>query len=518
MRAAGNTRIYSALVVVGLLALLGCGDEDSPAPAENNAAANNSANNAANNAPNNSANNSANNAAPLACEANATCVGALGAGASCGEDGVCASAITAECPNAYGAWGAEDRVILGSILPTTGDFASIGVPIEQAVRMAVDEFNANGGIGGGGQLAYLSCNSAGNSEQGQRAAMQLASVGAPAIIGPAFSGIYLDVVTLVTRPAGVMVMSPSATSPAITGLDDGGLAWRTVPSDAFQGVAMAARIRDLSDAEGRPLKVLAFGKDDAYGQGLLNAVTNELAGELGDDFFGTIYDNPGEVENPNIPDRVVQALAEIPQPDVVLLLGTNEVVQVLAQVEAQVRSGALTRPRYILSDGGKLPETIAAVQADPTLAAALEITAPASENGSVFSGYNDRFNALYGQNAGVYTANAYDAAYLLGLGLCKVRGDGTPPSGGRLATAMSNLVTGAPTPARPSTISDACTALASGGSVDFDGASGPLNFDLTTGEAPGDASLFDVWERRPGEFEFRTLGRYGSSDGAWSYE
>ena len=97
----------------------------------------------------------------------------------------------------------------------------------------------------------------------------------------------------------------------------------------------------------------------------------------------------------------------------------DEAAEVLIQLEAQVSRGALERPLYIFSDGGKQPEIMAVVMSDLSLGASVEITAPTGENGAVFSGFNDRYNALYGLDAEVFTAHGYDAAYLIGLALCK---------------------------------------------------------------------------------------------------
>jgi hypothetical protein len=64
-------------------------------------------------------------------------------------------------------------------------------------------------------------------------------LGVQAIIGVAYSGITISFATAVTVPAGVLAISPAATSVLITSLDDKGLVWRTSPSDRFQGRAAA---------------------------------------------------------------------------------------------------------------------------------------------------------------------------------------------------------------------------------------------------------------------------------------
>ena len=44
----------------------------------------------------------------------------------------------------------------------------------------------------------------------------------------------------VAIPGGIPLVSPASTSPAITGLDDTDLVYRTVPSDLYQGSVMAS--------------------------------------------------------------------------------------------------------------------------------------------------------------------------------------------------------------------------------------------------------------------------------------
>ncbi len=60
-----------------------------------------------------------------------------------------------------------------------------------------------------------------------------------AIMGPNCSGNTGAVISNVLVPNGVVAISPSATSPALTTLEDGGWFFRTAPSDARQGPVLA---------------------------------------------------------------------------------------------------------------------------------------------------------------------------------------------------------------------------------------------------------------------------------------
>src|SRR5262249_36490072 len=142
--------------------------------------------------------------------------------------------------------------VFGTIFPLTGGDGSTGRPMRSSVDLAINDFKVNGnGIlpepGGTARrpLVAVHCDDHGESERALAAARHLPDVvGVPAIVGAAFSGITIDVATEVTIARGTLLLSPSATSAAITELADDGLVWRLSPSDTLQSkalVVLAAR-------------------------------------------------------------------------------------------------------------------------------------------------------------------------------------------------------------------------------------------------------------------------------------
>ena len=65
------------------------------------------------------------------------------------------------------------------------------------------------------------------------------SDGVKAIMGADCSGVTGAILQNVARPNGVVMISPSATSPALSTAEDDGLFFRTAPSDARQGQIVA---------------------------------------------------------------------------------------------------------------------------------------------------------------------------------------------------------------------------------------------------------------------------------------
>src|SRR3989304_4638943 len=99
---------------------------------------------------------------------------------------------------------------------------------------------------------------------GVDAANQLIDVeGAHVILGPMASGVSAAVVESVSQPNGVLTISPSATGPDLSTIDDDDLFFRTTVSDVGQGGILA----QLADELGYT-KIGALYGNNPYGQGL----------------------------------------------------------------------------------------------------------------------------------------------------------------------------------------------------------------------------------------------------------
>lgn len=446
---------------------------------------------------------------------NSRCAENYGENFICAADNSCVEATNEICTKVVGPVDRDDTVILGTIFPTVGEYSASGLPRQNSVEMAITEFNDAGGLPDGRKLAFIGCDDGGNKEQGVMAAQHLAeTIGVPAIVGPAFSGVFLEVNSSVTIPAGTMSISPSATSPLITGLFEDGLSWRTAANDLFQGVAIADRVR----AEGAS-KVVAFGKGDPYGQGLLNSVGIELLKDLNaEDYYSREYINPAEGA-PDFPKLVVDATGEMPDADVVLLLGTIEVVDIIDNYEILLADSE-KKPLYILTDGGKNAEKLMPVlekHKDKGLAARIKGTEPDHRNGTLYTSFALSYEQKFGEPPGTFTANAYDATYLLAYAISALESD-QEVTGANIAQSFPKLTDGDEHNVGPANIRDGVSTLSSGGTLNFTGASGPLDFEEGTGEAPANVSLWSIEDRDDNEVRFTTSGTYIIGDdgkGTW---
>jgi ABC-type branched-subunit amino acid transport system substrate-binding protein len=430
-----------------------------------------------------------------------------GALATCVE-GQCVQLTSEDCPEVVPADAVRDGTIfIGSMGPLKGEYVGNGLPAVLGATLAFEELDerANGiPIGEGGErrrIAMIKCH---DLDDPIRVAKHLIEdVRVPAIIGPAFSGVTLDVAAEVSIPAGVLLLSASATSPAITDLDDDGLVWRTAPSDALQAVPITAlvkrfeeRLRSERDlAEGDVIKVAVVAKGDAYGTGLFDAVTATMrfngksAADNGSNFLGINYQDPS-IEDVDF-STYVTSLVEF-QPDLVLGLGTAEVVQqIMGPLEdAWPTAGATPPPRpyYLFPDGGHVPDLLELAKADSGLLTRVLGTVP-GRKGSNYDAFALRFKARF-ENVvpGTYAENGYDAAYLLAYAMLAAQSPDV--TGKHIAAGLRKMSDGTSVIARPDQINMAITTLVSGGGIQFEGASGPLDFDPKTGEAPADVEIW----------------------------
>jgi ABC-type branched-subunit amino acid transport system substrate-binding protein len=159
----------------------------------------------------------------------------------------------------------------GGLLPRTGALASAGAPIIAGARLAVAEINAAGGVLG--QPVEWLDGDDGTSAQIAAATMdRFVAAGVQVMIGPAASGVSAAVLPKAVA-AGRILFSPSATSEALSQIEDKGLFFRTAPSDKLQARALA----DILMRDGAA-KVALVARDDDYGRGLSSGVLSDLTG------------------------------------------------------------------------------------------------------------------------------------------------------------------------------------------------------------------------------------------------
>ena len=156
------------------------------------------------------------------------------------------------------------EIKMGIILGFTGPIESLTPAMAASAELAFKEASDSGKLLGGETITPIRADSTCvDSAAATTAAEGLISDGIAAIMGADCSGVTGAIASNVAVPNGVVMISPSATSPGLTTLDDKGLFFRTAPSDARGGQILA----DITKDRGVKSVAITYTNND-YGKGL----------------------------------------------------------------------------------------------------------------------------------------------------------------------------------------------------------------------------------------------------------
>jgi branched-chain amino acid transport system substrate-binding protein len=127
-------------------------------------------------------------------------------------------------------------ILIGFIGGTSGRVADLGIIGRDAVQLAIEQRNAAGGVRGR-RLQLVIRDDEQDPDRARRAADELIEQGVVAIIGPMTSAMGVVVAPIATK-AGVLVVSPTATTEALSGQDD---QFFRVVSTAHEFAGLSAR-------------------------------------------------------------------------------------------------------------------------------------------------------------------------------------------------------------------------------------------------------------------------------------
>jgi ABC-type branched-subunit amino acid transport system substrate-binding protein len=136
-------------------------------------------------------------------------------------------------------------------------------------------------------------------------------------------------------------------------------------------------------------------------------------------------------------------------------------------------------------------------------------------SGLVYTSFLTRYRSVWGEDPIPYTANFYDAAYMLAYAYAAASDDNPNPDGLEIADAMERLSTGTSIEAGSADWTTGIQALLSDSSatIDYVGASGDVNFTGGTGTivAPVEAVRFNV-----GDLAVESVGVFYNEDDIYS--
>ena len=166
-----------------------------------------------------------------------------------------------------------DSIKIGVALGFTGPAESLAGPMAAGAEMALKEASDSGAFLGGTTITAVRADSTCIDAAAATAAAErlVSSEQVKAIIGGLCSGATTAMLKNVAMAKGIVLFSPSATSPALTTIPDNGLFFRASPSDARQGQIIAQMLKE----KGIKSAALTYTNND-YGKGLADSIKTNV--------------------------------------------------------------------------------------------------------------------------------------------------------------------------------------------------------------------------------------------------
>lgn len=391
----------------------------------------------------------------------------------------------------------KDAIIIGAILPLTGELALAGGYFDHVTTLAYSEINQVGGIQGR-RILMITCDS-GTTPQGAKAAAEhLRDLGVQAVLGPFSSELVISVYFDVLRDAGMMVVSAGANAPIMDQVSAEGLIWSTSLPAAREAKATAEHLLHNTWA-----KVAVIHRDDTWGGSMFDAFQEDYCSG------GTVDCNDANqfMTRSYATSDLVTSLSVVAadlaawQPDVIVGFAyIEDSITFFMIAEAMNKGGAsLKSMLWNSSIASDLLFAQFPPDAIPSVLCQISGTVQQIPSGNVHDSFLIRYNQMWPNEPEVpYTAAFYDASYMLAYAYAAASRSKANlyPTGAQIAAAMQRLSSGTSIKAGTTDWLKGVTALRASdtSTIDYVGASGDVNFPAGTGSiiSPVDAFRLNV--------------------------
>lgn len=370
-----------------------------------------------------------------------------------------------------GAASAED-VKIGVLIGFTGPIESLTGHMANAAELAMSEANASGkALNGWNFVSVRADSTCGDSAAGTAAAERIVTAdGVKGIVGGDCSGVTGAILQNVARPNGIAMVSPSATSPALSSAEDDGLFFRTAPSDAREGEVMG----DILVEHGVKTIALTYSNTD-YGKGLAEAIAAAFTAK-----GGTVTINIPHEDGKADYSAEVASLAAAGG-DLLVVAGYLDQGG-KGIIQASLDAGAFTKfglPGGMVGDN--LPKNIG-----PALDGSYGQVAQSDSAGAAILTEMGKTNSAPFDATSPYSMESYDAAALIMLAMQAANSTDSKV----YATKIMDIANAPGEKILPGEIGKALELIAAGKDIDYDGASGVEL--IGPGESAGRYREFEV--------------------------
>ena len=358
---------------------------------------------------------------------------------------------------------ADDTVKVGIVFGFTGPIESLTPDMAASAELAFKEASDTGLFLNGRTIEPIRADSSCVDAAVATAAAErlITADGVAAIIGADCSGVTTAVANNVAVPKGVLLISPSATSPALTDIEDNGLFFRTAPSDARQGQVLAEIVKE----RGIDMIAVTYTNND-YGKGLSDSFSSAFE-TLGGSVVMTASHEDGKADY----SAEVGALSASGAEHLAVFGYVDQGGKGI--IEASIDAGAFDT--FILADGMIGESLTEAFGADMPGSFG---TLPGSDSPARAT-FEEMAKAAGITGSGPYRGESYDAAALLLLAMQKAGS----AERGAIQPAVMDVANAPGEKIFPGELEKALAIIAEGGDVDYVGAT---DVEFTeVGEAAG---------------------------------
>ncbi|MEJ2097546.1 MAG: branched-chain amino acid ABC transporter substrate-binding protein [Deltaproteobacteria bacterium] len=291
---------------------------------------------------------------------------------------------------------AADTIKLGVAGPHSGDLASYGIPTVKAAELVVKKINAEGGVLGK-QVELIVEDDVCKPEIATNTATKLVGEGVNVVLGHICSGATKAALGIY-KASNIVVMSPSATNPALTQSGDYPNFYRTIASDDAQArleVDFALNILKVK-------KIAVLHDKGDYGKGLAEFAKGFLEKDPRAEIV--LYEGitPGAMDYSAVVQKIKRNGAEA-----VIFGGYHpEASKIVSQMRRKMMK------TIFISDDGVKDDTF--IKVAGKYAEGVYATGPKDVSSNPMAiAANEAHKAAYGEDPGAFFLNAYSAALAL---------------------------------------------------------------------------------------------------------
>ncbi|MGH3478111.1 MAG: ABC transporter substrate-binding protein [Nocardioidaceae bacterium] len=389
--------------------------------------------------------------------------------ASCGGDddsGDDAASTDEETPTETTSPAAEGdgTLVVGQLLPSTGDLAFLGPPEFAGVDMAVQEINDAGGVLGSPVETVRGDSGDGTPNIAPGQTDKLLNQGSDVIVGAASSSVSLSVIDKIIG-AGVVQFSPANTSTEFDTYEDDNLYFRTAPSDVLQGAVMGNLV-----VEDGAQNIAIMARQDSYGEALANQVQKTIEQQGATVSAKTLYN----ADATQFTAEVNEVAAS--NPDAIVLIAFNETTKIIPRLIA-AGVGPQDVPTYFV-DGNCADYS---ADFDPGTLTDVKCTFPGAE---LTSDFRDRLlQTDPNLKDFTYGPESYDATVLAALAATAAQSDAGEAVGSELINVSREGT-------KCTEYAECVQLLEDGEDIDYDGVSGPIDLNDTGSPSVATIGIF----------------------------